>query len=603
MTDTGIADDETVDGLLLASPVFCGLAPDARVLLRTELELRIAPRGEQLIRQGDVADGMYLIGSGRFQVVLTKDDGSQVVLAEVGRGELTGEMALLTDSPRSASIVALRDSHVFFLSTAAFGRIIQAHPDALRVISSVLIGKLMDTIRRGPKTSPATTIAIVPLDESSDVRGFGARIGAALVPLVDSAVVVDSDDAIAQIGRDRSDLTRAAWRDRVEAAHSVVVYVVDPTFATWTDECVQAADIVVFVARARGDRGIRPVEHELRRRQGSVSRRTELVLLHDPPTTNPRGTRDWLAERSPDRHHHVRVDRAGDYERVARLLVGRGIGVVFSGGGARGIAHIGVVRTLLERGIPIDATAGASIGAIVAGAVARGDAIEDVSAQMRAAVVDRSPVDLTFPTVSFAAGGRVTHHIREGAQGLDLEDTWRNFFCVSTNLTRGTLELHERGEAWAAVRSSFSVPGLFPPMHSANGDVLVDGGILDNMPVTSMRTKHSGISVIAIDVGTRREFASATTSTSGVVSGWKLLASSVRNRTLDNLTTLPRVLMRLTELGAMGDADNGDCYVRPNLEGVSLLDFDKFESLIERGARDSAQPIDEWLASRASARL
>ena len=56
------------------------------------------------------------------------------------------------------------------------------------------------------------------------------------------------------------------------------------------------------------------------------------------------------------------------------------------------------------------------------------------------------------PTVSFASGARVTHHIKEGAQGLDLEDTWLNFFCVSTNLTRGALEIHDRGTAWAAVR-------------------------------------------------------------------------------------------------------------------------------------------------------
>ncbi len=599
MTDVGAVDEGHLDGLLLASPVFGGLSATARELLRSEFELRVARRGDELIRQGDAADGMYLVASGRLQVVLTRDDGSRVILDEVGRGDLTGEMALLTDSPRSASIVALRDSNVFFLSTEAFGRVIHAHPQALRVVSSALIGKLMDTIRQGPKASPATTIAVVPLDESVAVREFGGRLGAALGLLVDSLAVVTAAEVDAQIGAGRSDLARAEWRERVEATHGVVVYVAAPAFTTWTDECVHAADIVVYVGAARGERGIRPLEHEVRRRQGSVPRRRELVLLHDAATSTPRGTRDWLAGRDIDRHHHVRVDRSGDYERVARLLMGVGVGVVFSGGGARGIAHIGVLRTLVERGVTIDATAGASIGAIVAGAVARGDEIDDIAAQIRAAVVEKSPVDLTFPSVSVAAGARVTRHIKDGAQGLDVEDTWLNFFCVSTNLTRGTLELHDRGAAWAAVRSSFSVPGLFPPMHSANGDVLVDGGILDNMPVTSMRSKHSGISVIAIDVGTRREFAATTTSTTGVVSGWKLLARSLRDRTLDNLTSLPRILMRLTELGALGDSDNGDCYVRPNLEGVSLLDFDKFESLIEAGARDSAPVIDEWLASRS----
>ena len=276
---------------------------------------------------------------------------------------------------------------------------------------------------------------------------------------------------------------------------------------------------------------------------------------------------------------------------------------MFSGGGARGIAHVGVLRALMDQGVSVDATAGASIGAIVAGAVARGDGPDNVAAQIRAAVVDRSPVDLTFPSVSFAAGGRVTHHIKEGAQGLDLEDTWLNFLCVSTNLTRGKLEIHRRGPGWAAVRSSFSVPGLFPPMRNEAGDVLVDGGILDNMPVAPLRASHSGITVIAVDVGARREFMSGDLPDSGVVSGWRFLVESVRQRSLGNLTTLPRVLMRLTELGSLGDDDQGECYIRPTLAGVSLLDFDKFDALIEMGEHDAAPVLEQWLASGAPSHL
>lgn len=272
--------------------------------------------------------------------------------------------------------------------------------------------------------------------------------------------------------------------------------------------------------------------------------------------------------------------------------------MVFSGGGARGIAHIGVLRALLERRVPIDATAGASIGAIVAGAVARGDGPDDVSTQIRAAVVEKSPVDLTFPTVSFASGRRVTRHIKEGAQGLDVEDTWLNFFCVSTNLTRGALEIHSRGPAWAAVRSSFSVPGLFPPMRNDAGEILVDGGILSNLPVTPMRAMHAGITVI----GVRREFMAASVPTTGIVSGWKYLATSLRERELENLTSLPRLLIRLTELGSLGDDDRGDCCVQPVVDGVSLLDFDKFDQIVEIGERDASLALDDWLLPRPETR-
>jgi NTE family protein len=595
-----LVDDESIDGLLRASAPFGQLDDTALDLVRTALDPRVVRNGEVLMRQGDAADGLYLVGSGRLQVKIEREDGSEEVINEVGRGALVGEMALLTDSPRSATITALRDSHVLFLSSDAFGRVVQAHPSALRVISSALISKLMYSIRYGSTPTPATSIVILPLDESEPVRELGDRLARSLELLSGLVPVVRADDMPAELA-ESSQLRRAAWREQLEAAHGAVVYVAEPTFGKWTDECVANSDLVVLAAAAEGMSRIRAVEDELERRQGAVARRTELVLLHAPHTDTPRGTRRWLGPRHVDRHHHVRVDRVGDYDRVARLLVDRGVGVVFSGGGARGIAHVGVYRALLERGVAIDATAGASIGAIVAGAVARGDEPDDVAAQIRAAVVDRSPVDFTFPSVSFAAGGRVTHHIKEGAQGLDLEDTWLNFLCVSTNLTRGALEVHKQGPGWTAVRSSFSVPGLFPPMRNDAGDVLVDGGILDNMPVAPLRAAHSGITVIAIDVGARREFMSADLPDTGVISGWRFLVNNLRQRSLENLTTLPRVLMRLTELGSLGDDDHGECYIRPELTGVSLLDFDKFDELIRLGERDAVPALDAWIAARRPA--
>jgi lysophospholipid hydrolase len=149
------------------------------------------------------------------------------------------------------------------------------------------------------------------------------------------------------------------------------------------------------------------------------------------------------------------------------------------------------------------------------------------------------------------------------------------------------------------MRASFSVPGLFPPMCNDAGDVLIDGGLLDNLPVSTMRHMHPGITVIAIDIGARRDFVSRSVTTSGVVSGWRFLTATLRQRSLDDLTSLPRMLLRLTELGALGNDDHGDCYVRPTLEGVSLLDFDKFDELIILGERDAAPALDAWLATRS----
>lgn len=594
----GGTGEETVERLLQESPVFGALDADARAMLSRELEPRRVSPGEVVIRQGDTADGLYLVASGRVQAILTRDDGSRVVLGEDGRGDITGEMALVNDVPRTATVVALRESHLLFLSTDAFERFVGAHPHALRAITTALIRKLSATIRRGPTTSPATSIAIVPLDDDARAGELGRRLATSLERLVGPVRVVGEADVRVELGDAPTDLAQAMWFERLEATHGAVVYVTDPTEGPWTDRCVRHADLVLLAASGRASPTLRLVEHELHQRQGLASRRTELILVHEPATVVPRHTERWLAPRTVDRHHHIRVDRAADYDRVARLLVGQGIGVVFGGGGARGIAHIGVLQALADHGVPIDAVGGTSIGSIVAGAVARGLTLDELATMLRAAVVDgRSPVDLTFPAVSLAAGARVTERIRRGADGLDLEDGWLSCFCVSTNLTRATLELHTRGPAWKAIRASFSVPGIFPPVPNDAGEILVDGGLLDNLPVGSMRAAHAGITVIGIDVGAAREPLSAPLPPTGVVSGWGYLWSNLKARTPGNLASLPRLLVRLTELGSNADEDRGDCYLRPGTDAVSLLDFDAFDELVEIGRRDAAPALAEWLAS------
>ncbi len=288
----------------------------------------------------------------------------------------------------------------------------------------------------------------------------------------------------------------------------------------------------------------------------------------------------------------------GSRKTVTRLVLNRGIGVVFGGGGARGIAHIGVLRALEAHGVPIDATGGTSIGSIIAGAVARGHDADRTAALLRAAVVEgRSPVDVTLPILSLAAGGRVTERIQDGADGLDLEDAWRNTFCVSTNLTTGGIEIHRDGPGWKAIRASFAVPGVFPPVPNARGEVLVDGGLLDNLPVGPMRRTHAGIRVIAIDVGAVREPLRAPMAETGVVSGWGYAWSRLRNGSDASLASLPRILMRLTELGAGGSDDHGDLYLRPRTDAVSLMDFKAFDELIEIGFRDADPEIAKWVGS------
>lgn len=583
--------------LVEASAVFGPLSADARAAVVAAMEIREVRRGTTVIHQGARADGLLMVVRGRLRVELVGDDGGRTVLGEVGRGEVAGEMALITDGPRSADVVAIRDSRLAILPLAAFDALVAEHAGAMRAVSTVLIRKLVATAHgRGP-TDAGATVVVVPVTDTPTTLTAAADLAATLARTVAGARLGNGDEARAEVGADAPPGALQEWCEGLATRSGGAVFLADAVASAWTDACAQQADRIVLVADASHAPSVRPIETAIAEGTGATRPRTELVLVHPAAAATPRNTRWWLAPRPVDRHHNVRSGSATDLERVARLVTGRAVGVVFSGGGARGIAHIGVLRALQARGIPIDAVGGASIGSIVGGAVARGDSPDAIATQIRAAVLDRSPVDITLPTVSVAAGGRVTERIKDGAGGLDLEDGWLNFFCVSTNLSTRALDVHTTGPAWVAIRSSFSVPGIFPPMHNDAGETLVDGGVLDNMPVSTMRSLHEGITVIAIDVGANKEFTGAGGSAEGAVSGWRALTQGARRRALGSAFGLPKLLMRLTELGAGDPGDRGDCYVRPGLEGVSLLDFDRFEDLVVGGERDAGPILDAWIAS------
>ena len=592
-TDTNRTEFEA---LVRQNRVLGALPADARTLVCESLEPVFIPAGDTVMREGDPADCLYLVAAGRLRVI-ARADGEEHVLAEIGRGDVVGEMALIVDRPRTADVVALRDTHLLRLSATAFGALTAAYPNAYRAVSTATVDRLLARQRVGRVSTPAVSVAILPLDCTPVVTHFVDLLTRSCARLAGDAHQVSVEDARRVAGDDLDRGRMASWSNDLEGDHALVLYLAEPEPTPWTEACLRQADLVVVVGDATTGPALRLVEG-LVHGHHRTDRRTELVLVHPAPTRDARRTTRWLGPRTVDRHHHVRDDNVEDVDRVARLILNRGVGVVFSGGGARGISEVGVYAALLDAGIPIDAVGGTSIGSIVAGGAARDMTPAAVAQLLREAVVDgKSPVDVTFPIVSIASGARVTEQMRRAADGLDFEDTWRRAFAVSTNITKGEPEIHADGPGWFALRASFSIPGVFPPMRNADGDVLVDGGVLDNMPVGIMRAQHDGIKVVAIDVGSQRDVRAGGLPDSGVVSGWRWLVDRVNPRAAtDDMVGAIKVLMRITELGGR-DEDKGDLYIRPDVSGVAMLDFGSFDRLVDAGYEAGTRAAQEWLSS------
>jgi NTE family protein/lysophospholipid hydrolase len=228
------------------------------------------------------------------------------------------------------------------------------------------------------------------------------------------------------------------------------------------------------------------------------------VLLHAPNTAHPSGTSRWLDPRAAAdvTHHHVRTDREGDVARLARSIGGASLGLALSGGGARGFAQLGVIRALADFGLSVDVVGGASMGAVLGALHAIGHDVPTIVELMKAGHRRARPFrDFTAPVVSLLRGDSLVNPLKMLFGDTQIEDLWIPFFCVSANLSRAELVVHDRGPVWRWLLASASAPGVVPPVVH-HGDLLVDGGVLNNLPADILRERCRG-SVIAVDVAPR----------------------------------------------------------------------------------------------------
>jgi len=209
------------------------------------------------------------------------------------------------------------------------------------------------------------------------------------------------------------------------------------------------------------------------------------------------GTGRWIDQRDVHLHHHIAFDDPASFARVARFMNGCANGVVLAGGGALGCAHLGVLQALLDSGIPIDFFGGTSSGGAVSGAVARGTGIQDTLEQMQDMFVTQKAMKkLTIPVHSLLDPRVFDENLKMRYGEKDICDLPFNYFAVSTNLSTNAIHVHRRGPLWEAVRASGSLPAILPPIITDDGEVLVDGGILDNLPVSVMRDVKAGPNVV-----------------------------------------------------------------------------------------------------------
>lgn len=560
---------EEPKALLSRFPLFRGLPEGVLDAVAAELEWLSMPGGARLFACGEPSDAAYLVVSGSLAVL----DRADRVIARIGAGGTAGEMGLISGSGRTTTVATLRDCELVRIPREAFERVLLGHPQALLRLARLAVERL-EGQRTTPRADPLPrTFTLVPATASVDI----------------GRLATDLTEALSRLGRCelvwsvRGRTHSSQWFHRVESRNDFVVYAGETGNAPWTRLCVRQADVVLVAARPDDLPERWPAAADPAR-PGAC----DWVLLHEAGFV-PGAAARCEAIRPDTPVHHVRG--RSDVARIARLLTGRGVGLVLSGGGARGFAHIGVIRALREAGVPVDRVGGTSMGAIMGAGITLGWSVEEMTERFRRSFVDSNPLsDYTIPLFSLVSGRKVVRLLRREFGSVAIEDLPLPYFCVSTDLTTGRLATHRRGPLWQWLRASIAIPGVLPPVF-LGGHVYVDGGAMNNLPVDVMRCLGNG-PVVGVDVGADEAFTSRDEAVE-LPRPWEV------GRWLESLRGRPRILQILWRAGMINSAaatalqrEQSDLLLSPEMNGLDLLDWRSFDRAIELGYRHTLDALE-----------
>ncbi|XP_032979039.1 patatin-like phospholipase domain-containing protein 7 isoform X2 [Rhinolophus ferrumequinum] len=605
--------------------------------------------GRAVYRQGDKSDCTYIVLSGRLRSVIRKDDLKKHLAGEYGRGDLIGVVETLTQQPRATTVHAVRDSELAKLPTGALTSIKRRYPQVVTRLIHLLGEKILGSLQQGTATghqfglhsagskwdsgNPASnlsTVAVMPVSEDVPLTAFALELKHAL-SAIGPILLLTSDNIKQRLGSAALDSIHeyrlCSWLGQQEDIHRIVLYQADSTLTPWTQRCIRQADCILIVGLGEQEPTVGELERMLE--STAVRAQKQLILLHREEGPAPARTVEWLNMRSwCSGHLHLccprrvfsrrslpklvemyeRVfqrppDRHSDFSRLARVLTGNAVALVLGGGGARGCAQVGVIRALMECGIPVDMVGGTSIGAFMGALYSEERNYSQIRIRAKQWAEDmtsmlRAVLDLTYPITSMFSGAGFNSSVYSVFKDRQIEDLWIPYFTITTDISASAMRVHTDGSLWRYVRASMSLSGYMPPLcDPKDGHLLMDGGYINNLPADVARSMGAKV-VIAIDVGSRDE--TDLTNYGDALSGWWLLwkrwnplATKVKVLNMAEIQTRLAYVCCVRQLESVRSSDYCE-YLRPPIDSYGTLDFGKFTEICDVGYQHGRTVFDIW---------
>lgn len=564
--------------------------------------------GDTLFRQDDHDGSLFFVVSGRLRASSVDASGQRKVLGEIARGETVGEMAFFTAEPRTATVVAIRDSVLARFSNQVFRELLLAYPlVSLNMTRQVIERFKRVNAGRQPVVKPVI-IAVLGITRNIDVAAFAQKLALQLQTHGTMAVLGSPrmDELVGEPGAAqaaRSDFERSRMvtvrLDKIEAQHDFVVLVADAQRSEWTQRCIRHCDELLLVADADQPPVLHPNEADLHVQDDGDDAQAVLVLLHPDGRRTPTDTGRWLQDRQLSDHCHVRRGAAQDWQRLGRVVSRNTVGLVLSGGGARGFAHLGVMRAMEEAGIGFDRVAGTSMGAVMAAYAAMDiPALEMIQAARRAFRTSPTGDYNLIPLLSLISGNRLRRIIDSAVvdslgQHIDIEDLWKGYFCITSNYSAAREAVQTRGPLARSIRASVSIPGALPPV-MLDGELHIDGGTFNNFP-TDVMARRGAARIIGVDLLRERDHRHDMTEVPGPL---ELIRDKLRGRgrkyRLPSLTSLLLNTSMMYSYSRQQESQSlVDLHFAPGVAKFGMLEWSRFDRIVDAGYRHAVAQLEK----------
>lgn len=593
-----------IDELLEQIVFFEQLSSARKKQLKKDIEFIKIKREEILMCEGDKPDYLYLVYSGRL-IVYKKGMEEDRLLGVIGQGEMIGEMALFDNSPRSASIKAVRQSILLRISNEKLRKLMLYDAELILKMFTVTSARMKKMLAKEPTESLQSKIQIITvipagLNKLNDK--FLTLFNANLSEFEKSCCY--NEASFKNLGNVKSaDSSQAIENLRIlsklEQEYPLIILTCDGQLNDWSLFCLQNSDCFLFVAQEDTKQHLNQIEQYVAdnlNRFNSVSK--QLICLHSPNISYPSNTAHLIKNRPINSVQHGILEKPETIKSMVRILLNRAHGLVLSGGGVFGLAHLGVIQALKEKKIPIDVIGGVSVGAIIAAIYAQTLNINETIERFYT-ILKKSKRKQFFlwqiPVASLIKPAAAKNFAKELLEDIAIEDLWIPFFCLACNLTTTHDAIFDKGSLINAVIASNSLPGMLSPI-LINGELFVDGGVTNTMPADIMKKKFGG-TVYAVNVSQKRNIEIDKVH-KNFPSTFEILANKLNPFTkYPKVPYIPEILTRSIVIGNKRKLDEVktlvDFLIEPDFSSVNGVNYSKINQIIEIGYNEAMKVLEK----------